>query len=62
VDYFSVRDENRLRKEHRSWITAELNNNALSRNHDWSESIAVGRKSFTTDIHRQFASGALYDP
>jgi len=56
--YFSVRDENRLREEHSSWITAELKNNALSRNQGWSESIAVGRKSFTTDIHQQLASRA----
>ncbi len=58
LDYFSMRDENRFREEYSNWITFELKNNALVRNQDWSESIAVGRKSFTTDIQQQFASRA----
>ncbi len=58
LDYFSIRDETRFREEHSNWITTELTNNALSRNHDWSESIAVGRESFTTTIKQQLASRA----
>ena len=53
-----MRDEKRFREEHSNWITVELKNNALVRNQDWSESIAVGRKSFATDIQRQLASRA----
>ncbi len=56
--YFSIQNENRFREEHRRWIMAELEAKTLTRNQDWSESIAVGRKSFTTNIQQQLASRA----
>ena len=58
MDYFSMRDENRFREEYSNWITVELKNNVLTRNQNWSESIAVGRKSFATDIQKQLVSRA----
>ncbi len=58
LDYFSIRDENRFREEHGTWVTIELINNGLIRNQDWSESIAIGRESFTADIQQQLASRA----
>jgi hypothetical protein len=58
LDYFSMLDENRVREEHSNWIIVELKNNALVRKQDWSKSIAVGRRSFTTDIQQQLASRA----
>ncbi len=42
-----------FREEHSNWIKSELQNNILIRNQDWSESIAVGRKSFTTNMQQQ---------
>lgn len=58
MDYFSIQDEGRLCAEYSNWMTTELQKNALTRNQDWSESIAVGRKSFTTDIQQQLAGRA----
>ena len=58
VDYFSMRDENRFREEHSSWITVELKNNALTRNSDWSEAIAVGDKPFLKNIQEKLTSRA----
>ena len=58
LKYFSLPNEDRLRIEHRNWVTVELRNNDLTQNQDWSESIAVGRKSFTTIIQQQLASRA----
>jgi hypothetical protein len=55
-DYFSIQNENRFREEHNNWITVELNSNNITKNQDWSESIAVGRKSFTDNIQQQLAS------
>jgi len=55
MEYFSMRDESRFCAEYRNWITDALQSSALARNQDWSESIAVGRKSFTTDIQQQLA-------
>ena len=45
LDYFSMRDENRFREEYNNRIAAQLKNNALTRNRDWSEAIAVGTKA-----------------
>ena len=58
LTYFSIQNENRFREEQNRWIMAELEAKTLTRNQDWSESIAVGRKSFTTDIQQQLASRA----
>jgi len=58
LEYFSMRDDNMFREEYRNWLCVELNNNDFTRNRDWSESIAVGRKSFTTDIQHQLMSRA----
>ncbi len=58
LDYFSMQDENRFLEEYSNWIAGELKNNNLARNQDWSESIAVGRKTFTVDIQQQLASRA----
>lgn len=58
MDYFSVQNENEFREEHSNWIKAELKNNILIRNQDWSESIALGSKSFTTNMQQQLVSRA----
>ena len=58
LDYFSIQNENSFREEHSRWIMAELEAKTLTRNQDWSKSIAVGRKSFTTNIQQQLASRA----
>lgn len=58
LDYFSMHNGTRLREAHSNWITEELANNTLARNQDWSESIAIGSESFTTDIQKQLASRA----
>jgi REP element-mobilizing transposase RayT len=58
LDYFSMRDENRFREEHSNWITVELKNNALTRNSDWSEAIAVGNKPFLKNIQEKLTSRA----
>ena len=58
LGYFSMRDKNSFRKEHRNWISVELKNNALSRNPDWSEAIAVGEKPFLNNIQENLISRA----
>lgn len=50
--------EDGFRKEHRSWINTALKNCGLSRKSDWSESITIGRKSFTAAIKRQLKNRA----
>ncbi len=56
LDYFSIKDGTVFQKEHKHWIATELTSKALSGNRDWSESIAVGRKSFAADIQQQLGS------
>lgn len=56
MGYFSIKDDKVFQKEHKHWIATELTSKALSGNRDWSESIAVGRKSFAADIQQQLGS------
>jgi len=58
LEYFSMRNEREFLEEHRGWVKNELQQSNLTRNRDWSESIAVGNKGFTADIQQQLASRA----
>jgi len=52
LDYFSMRNEGDFQQEHRGWVNYELKHSSLTRNRDWSESIAVGDKEFTAAIQQ----------
>ena len=42
--------------EYNALVTSVLQRNDFNRNRDWCESVAVGRKSFVTDIQQQLKS------
>ena len=58
LNYFSIQDENHFRQEHHNWVDIELKNDALARNPHWSEAIAVGSKTFISEIQQELASRA----
>jgi putative transposase len=42
-----------FQKHHKMWIDEALENDRLERDSKWSESIAVGRKSFVEEVHKK---------
>ncbi len=42
-----------FQKQHKIWIDEALKNDRLERDSKWSESIAVGRKSFVEEVHKK---------
>jgi len=42
-----------FQKHHKIWIDEALKNYRLERDSKWSESIAVGRKSFVEEVHKK---------
>ncbi|MCP4338070.1 MAG: transposase [Desulfobulbaceae bacterium] len=57
-ELFTISDESLFQETHREWVKTELANDCARRNSLWSESIAVGDKSFIKDIQEKLASRA----
>jgi REP element-mobilizing transposase RayT len=55
---FCTLDENHFRRMHREWVDLELKNDESKRQSFWSESIAVGDKSFIENIQQEL-SGSI---
>lgn len=58
LDLLEIQNEKKLQQVHREWVETELINGQPLKNSLWSESLAVGKESFTKDIQQKLASRA----
>jgi putative transposase len=58
MDLLNIHDHNSLAEHHRQWIDEELKNDSNQRASKWSESIAVGSKTFIEQTKEQLQSRA----
>jgi putative transposase len=56
--FFSIKDQEHFRQEHKLWVEAELHLDAIKRKRLWSESIAVGSEGFAEEIQQQLGQRA----
>ena len=51
--FFSIKDQEHFRQEHKHWVEAELQQDAIKRKSLWSESFAVGSEGVVEEIQQQ---------
>ena len=59
MEFFSIKEEERLRNEHRAWIETELKNGFQQRAPHWSEAVAIGTENYIEEIHKKLDGKAV---